>query len=232
MTKNPGKDQSGEKDVLVLRSCAFNKAILKNNVSSQDWTLQWWCHCLLLHYQSSSFVISQGGGGCQSLMTSYVAAASSTCHHQSGAPAAHHHQSAQCGILSMSSVSVCMLLWSNPLVLCGPCVSDADWKWLSTASKQTNNMLHTKTLSCVSSTSYAAKTEHRPNRFCPQKHFNEIRLPQRWIQAEMVLNYLSEQSGEVCFMKTSWAKKNWNKERAKKLNNTSSMLWFKAVLNS
>lgn len=35
----------------------------------------------------------------------------------------------------------------------------------------------------------------------------------------MVLTYLSKQLGEVCFVKSACAKKNWNEERAKKYNN-------------
>lgn len=49
----------------------------------------------------------------------------------------------------------------------------------------------------------------------------------------MVLNYLSKQLGEMCFVKASYAKKNWNeeKEKKKKRNNISSILLFKAALN-
>lgn len=79
------------------------------------------------------FVVSLGrrAAGCQSLMTSSVAAASLTCHRLSVTPAvtsACHHQSVQRSVLSVSSVSACMLLWFQPLMFCGLSFTDADWK--------------------------------------------------------------------------------------------------------
>lgn len=199
------------------------------------WNSLCWCHRLLLPDHSSSFVIRKRGSWL-SFPDDFIHGRSPplTCHHLSVTPGITspcHHQSAQGSMLSMSSVSACMLPWFKPLMFCGLCFSEADWKWFYMVSKQTNNALHSKTLSRASSTSYAVEAEYRPNHCCPQKRFNEIRLLRHWIQAEMVLNYLSKQLGEVCFAKTSCAKKNWNKERAKKFNNTSRMLWFKAVLN-
>ena len=194
-----------------------------------------WRHCLLLLYHSSSFVF-RGVGSWLSNSDDFIryhspldvsSSVSDSCCHFSVSSSVSARS-----MLSMSSVSACVLLWLRPLMFCGLCLSDADWKWSSMVSKQANNALHPKTLSSVSSTSYTVKAVHRPNHRCPQKRSNEIGLLRHRIQEEMVLNYLCKQLGEVCFMKRSRAKKNWNKERAKKLNNTGSMLWFKAVLNS
>lgn len=125
-----------------------------------------------------------GVAGCQSLMTSSAAAASLTCHHLSETPAVTppcHHQSAQRSMLSVSSGSAGMLLWSKPLMFCGLCFSDADWKWFSTGSKQTNNTLHAKTLSCASSTSYAEQSSIQTKALQPTEAF-------QWDQVASALN--------------------------------------------
>lgn len=160
------------------------------------------CSSIITH-----LVLSLGRqlAGCQSPMTSSMAAASAPCHRLSVTPAITspcHHQSVQRSMLSMSSVSAATKLRFKPLMFCGLCFSDADWKWFYMVSKQTNNALHSKTLSRVSSTSYTVKADQTT------AARNKIRLLQRRNHAEMVLNYLSKQLGEVIFVKTLCAKKN------------------------
>lgn len=102
----------------------------------------------LLHDHSCSSGVKRKGGkedGCQSLTTASVTAALLTCHHPSVTTAVTspcHRQSAQHGVPRMSSVSACLCLrWSPSHVLW----SLRQWCWLetfSTASKQTNNALH------------------------------------------------------------------------------------------
>lgn len=62
-------------------------------------------------------------------------------------------------------------------------------------------------------TTHREKQHVDQNRCCPQKLLNEI----RFLHEETVLSYVSKQSGEVCFMNASRAKKNWNTERTKKI---------------
>lgn len=169
----------------------------------------------LLHDHSCSSGVKRKGGkedGCQSLTTASVTAALLMCHHPSVTTAVTspcHRQSAQRGVPRMSSVSACML----------PAVEPLSCSVVSASVMLIGNVLHSfitdkqraalfKTLSSASSTSYTARAAHAPNRRCPQKHFNEIGLLQHRIRAEMVLNYLSEQLGEVCFMKKTCAKEN------------------------
>lgn len=102
----------------------------------------------LLHDHSCSSGVKRKGGkedGCQSLTTASVTAALLMCHHPSVTTAVTspcHRQSAQRGVPRMSSVSACLCLrWSPSHVLW----SLRQWCWLetfSTASKQTNNALH------------------------------------------------------------------------------------------
>lgn len=112
-----------------------------------------------------------------------------------------------------SSVSACMWLWSELLMFCGLCFSEADWKWFSMVSKQTNNTLYSKTLNCVSSSSQTVKAAFRPNHCCPQTHLNEIRL----LQAETHWITSLNSYGEAFCMRRSWAKKKRNKESTKKI---------------
>lgn len=42
----------------------------------------------------------------------------------------------------------------------------------------------------------------------------------------MVLNYLSKQLGEMCFVKASYAKKNWNEEKEKKKKEITLVAYF------
>lgn len=110
---------------------------------------------------------------------------------------------------SMSSVSACVCgCGRKPLMFCGLCCSNADWKCFSMVSKQTNMALHSGF-----HTTHCEKQHVDQNRRCPQKLLNEI----RFLREETVLNYVSKQSGEVCFMNASRAKKKWNTERTKKI---------------
>ena len=200
---------------------------------SRSWIL-WWCHCLLLYYHSSSFIITKGGGAParKSLMTSSVATASSwpdrrviICH-WNPPPLRRVIISQRCAAcLGCHQSAPARCCGANRGLFCGLCCSDTDETRLSPVSKQTNNKLRLEATACLPHHTVWKQTEdqtiaaHRNVSLRSSCSCTQCNQKWCWITPPT-------RQGKCILQKSVCAKKNWNGERAKKLNNTAGVLWF------